>query len=109
MKNLNIGPFWVGQKVVAISSGAESGRIKDKVYIVLAVKRPLCGCWVIDVGLKMPKGKEYVYCPQHLTSIYGSTLWQGASNFAPLQQSKFPLMTFSEIKVKEQEQVLSDN
>lgn len=109
MENLNIGPFWVGQKVVAISSRAESGRIKDKIYTVLAVKRPSCGCWIIDVGLKMPKGKEFVYCPMHFTIINGSIMWQGANHFAPLQQSKFPLMTFSEIKVKEQEQVLIDN
>lgn len=111
MKHLNNLPlFYVGQKVVAIKDHSQWSFKKGDEFVVRGIKPKPCGCagWDINIGISNTRDYSTIYCS--LCGIKRS--WDGyycASCFAPIQQAKFPLITFEAIKVKEQEQILIDN
>ena len=104
----NIPPFYVGQKVVYVT-----GLIlpKNSIHVIRGMVRYCCGCWIVDIGLKVSE-PFYVHC--HLHGLLTKTprngiMYAASTSFRPIQEQKFPLLTFTQIKEKEREEVLSDN
>lgn len=110
---LNLPPFYIGQRVVYITG---KNMPKDSVHTVSAINQAWCGCWEIAINgesLKIKKSNKpmirCVGCEKRRVSegfVYDNWL---ASSFRPLQQTSFPLMTFSKIVEKEKEEVLINN
>jgi hypothetical protein len=105
MANLNsISPFYVGQKVVCIKGVDELKEGRE--YIVKKVFRAsCCSVWIVDVGISIPFPRLCANCWQW-TSPYEGYRY---SRFAPLQQTNFPLMSFSKIVEKEKTEILVNN
>jgi len=118
MNKLNLPSFYVGQRVVALrtikSDKGRIGIVKGQEYVIKALVPTFCKCadvWAVDIGYKLDNKLFELRCKMcGKTHVDKMKVWLfSSSNFAPLQQQKFPLMTFSEIKVKEQEEILIDN
>jgi len=105
MNNLNLPPFYVGQRVEYIGNGSKLK--KHSKHTVLDIWKEPCGCWGIDIGKSKDSGKmlrKCIYC----NVIYDNTFKAGfyARVFRPVQEAKPPLMTFTQIKEKEKEEIL---
>jgi len=98
----DIPPFYVGQKVVAIDSHSLGYWKKGDEFTVLSIKRGCCE-WEIDIGIRhlLP----FTRCGVCL-SVFPSDFMYRCSRFRPLQEATMPLMTFSNIKEKEKEEIL---
>lgn len=97
MENLNLPPFYVGQKVVSLVSkdGGYNSLNKGEVYTVLAIERGCEHCkWVIDIGKKQSRG--FTECRECGFVINGLVHWANAAFFAPIE-STFQSITFQEV------------
>jgi len=109
MSNINLAPFYVGQKVEYITG---HNMPKCSIHIVLDIWRENCGCWIIDVGASNKHGKifnsKFVYCNKCGGRFPNSTHKAGtyATSFRAIEEAKPPLMTFTQIKEKEKEEIL---
>ncbi len=107
--NNNLLPFYVGQKVVYITG---KNAPKDSVHTVLDIWKQPCGCIVIEIeantGDPILLGNRRYEC-RLCKGIYIANQQKrgwAATSFRPLQQLKFPLMTYSKVI---EEQLVSAN
>lgn len=92
-------PFYIGQEVVALDNGEQSGLVEGKTYVILGLLKP-CGHWMVDVGIKSPgKGMN---CPKCHTEFAMGTgiFWLFATRFAPIT-SQFQTISYSKVMEKE--------
>lgn len=110
MEKHNLPPFYIGQKVVALKN-MRQGIKKGDVFPVKNIAKWPCNCtsWVIDIGYFDDCEKCCCDCRTSIVKPIPGALIISANNFAPLQQQKFPLMTFKQVVKKEKEHVLIDN
>jgi len=102
MNKLNLPPFYVGQKVVAIKSHSQGIFKKGDVFKVKALMKPCC-YWVCDIGIENISDIMECNCGNE----YKSSVWAIACHvLAPIQEAKPPLMTFTQIKETEKEEIL---
>lgn len=110
MEKSNLPPFYIGQKVVYVGVHKE---LKDAVYTVLGVITYECGCHSVDIGLKNHSLYSIISCSCPLKNCVPKAerniRYFKHTSLRPIEQQKLPLMTFKEIRVKEQEHVLIDN
>lgn len=111
MENINLQPFYVGQKVVYITG---INMQKNSIHTVLECIKMNCKCnrWLIKIKTNsakqnLSKDVVYVECdvcrsyiPIEYFLKYENGLWQSKS-FRPLQQHSFPLITLSKIQEME--------
>lgn len=104
MKEINLPPFYVGQKVVALDSACEIR--KGNIYTIAeCFKCPDCGDWNVLL-LEFPTDdKSYDCCGNDLQC--GPYLGGPASKFAPIQEN-FQEISYSEV-VKEEKKLISVN
>ena len=105
---MNLPPFYIGQKVVYITGIAMP---KYSIHRVLGLCQFSCGCWCVDVGMPPVGNFSLIVCSEHPENnlpINGKE-WFWASSFRPTEEKPFPLMTFTQIKEKEQTEVLINN
>lgn len=111
--NLNLPPFYIGQKVVYVTG---RNMPKDSVHIVLDVKKGNCKCSDYEIKISVDSVEVYVsaktthiqcYDCHTVVSIgdHNSGYW-AASSFRPLQEQSYPLIKYS--KVLEEESVCSN-
>lgn len=102
--NLSLPPFYVGQKVVAITNHPTDAFSIGDEFTVTGVYSSCCG-FCITIGIESnPYGQYCIHCKRMVMKIeenlYDST------RFRPLESAPLPLMTFSQIKEKEKEEIL---
>jgi len=106
----NLPPFYVGQKVVALSNGLV--RRKGKVYTVTMLDKCKCG-HIIHLdnityepndmnGKPITKGEKYE-CNCGDIIVHDGFAKFYSDNFAPIQESPFPSLTYSKVVEKESE------
>lgn len=105
MEHINLPPFYIGQRVVAIETG-ELWKKGDE-FIVKGIKPGCCKTtsWKVDVGILLPPcGRPYKisceYCHVGYISYAGNIFWAEHNAFAPIQES---FQSISLEKVLEQE------
>lgn len=110
MNNINLPPFYVGQKVVAVINHSQGYFKKGDEFIIKNVVKNKCACGYcsVDVGIISKLRKTECFDCRVIFNNDGFCLFDPTA-FRPLQQSKFPLMTFTQIKQKEQTEILIDN
>lgn len=101
MENLNFAPFWVGQKVAYITVGGLLPYGKE--CVISEVHRLGCGCWAVrvleyDNGYNASGNYTCITCRKQYLVPNTEKRYFRHSSFRPLQQTKFPLMTFEKIK-----------
>lgn len=77
--------FYVGQKVVALRSHAESGLVKDTIYTISQTFKCSCGKEFVSWGVKYNAPKDICdvcRCDVQIHYEY----FGGAKNFAPLEE-----------------------
>jgi len=110
MSKLNLPPFYVGQKVVYITGISMP---KNSIHVVLGIWRAPCGCWVVDVS-ESPNYGQYktewyllcASCGNHFQVSKPERQGIFASSFRAIDEAKPPLMTFTQIKETEKEEIL---
>lgn len=109
MEKLNLPPFHIGQKVIYITGKYMP---KNSIHTVEEVIKDVCGCYIISVNTKTPKveyGVTHLYCgvckKQFPINKWKTNYWN-ASSFRAAEEINIPLMTFSEIKKKEKQEIL---
>jgi len=112
MNKLNLPPFYVGQKVVYVEGKSMP---KDSIHTVLDIWQEPCGCWIVDVKSSRLHGKVInaentfcLVCQKHFKTI-NTKSGIYATSFRPIQEAKPPLMTFTQIKETEKEEILTLN
>lgn len=114
MNKLNLPPFYVGQKVVYITG---INMPKNSIHTISEIVKKPCGCCIgirINNEPFIPTSGFFsnircVNCGNiYPRALDTGELWNPES-FRPLQQQKFPLMTFSKIVEKEKEEILINN
>lgn len=111
MENLkNLPPFYEGQQVVYLTG---INAPKNSIHTIREIIKMPCGCWFLDIN-KTIIGRveaEYVYCADHQSDAVKKTritsYWNSKS-FAPLQQSKFPLIEYREVIEKERQLITAN-
>ncbi len=101
MENISLPPFWVGQKVVAIKNHSQGVFKKGDEFIVKAVKINHCNCCKFVIHIGIPNAQRgFLYCKRCLATYTKNwnEWWFNPALFAPALQSKFPLMSFSQIQ-----------
>lgn len=97
-EKMNYAPFYVGQKVVAVDA-IEGSRIKNGQYYVIS------DCHYSPSGNPIANGQSFWY-----VGVMGfDNKWLRPGIFAPIEQKKFPLMTFKEINKVEKIEELINN
>lgn len=97
-QNLNLPPFYIGQKVVALATSqkiCDNQVIKDQVYTVEGCTQCTCGKWVVtlfELPNKFP-GEYKMCCIEKSPRNYAGG---GAKYFAPIE-STFAAITFKEV------------
>lgn len=106
MKEINLPPFYVGQKVIGVLPNRFNKPEKDKIYTVLDIRQGCCE-WEINVGISPhdPNFIECGVCKKHFQ--HNGTLWLRVSRFAPIQEN-FQEISYSEV-VKEEKRLISVN
>jgi len=107
MDNLNIPPFYVGQTAEYITGIAMP---KHSKHTVTEVYREPCGCWGIQINntfldegmFEIGELVECEECGKEYKNVRTYNFWSPYS-FRPIQEQTFPLITLSQIKVKETE------
>lgn len=95
---MNYAPFYIGQKVVAVDAVSGSVIKNGQHYIVSE-------CYYAPSGNPLANGASFWY-----VRVSAFPIWSlRPSIFAPIQQMKLPLMTFTQIKEKEKNEVLVEN
>jgi len=112
MNKLNLPPFYVGQKVVYITGKRMP---KDSVHVVTGIVKHNCGHFGIYINTKNfnwgPTTKFCLceFCGKLTPVSPGSIKTWSPLSFRPLQEAKPPLMTFTQIKETEKEEILTLN
>lgn len=116
MKNLNLPPFYAGQKVVCVNP--TDRLIKDKIYTVISCFIDCCGYWAVTLSgipdisesdLPILKGEICrCYKNDHIRISSGLRIFY-ASRFTPVQEQRLPLITLSKIQETEKEEILINN
>lgn len=112
MENLNLPPFYVGQKVVYITGISMP---KNSTHFVSKIVQVECGCWHMAInGLpfnKLPKGHTLtcLECKKGFpqteeNSFYG---WD-PNSFRPIQEQKYPLIKLTKV-IEKEKQLMSAN
>lgn len=92
MEKLNLPPFYVGQRIVAIVE--KKFLVKGKIYVVIGLHKYKCGCWVVEV--ERIDGYE-TYCGICSTeNDLKKGVWHDVEFFVPLEQT-FRSITFEEV------------
>lgn len=104
---LNIPPFYIGQKVVAIKDHTQGYFNKGDEFVVKGIEKTCC-VWVIIIGVRTGWNISICVCRKSINNPNDMGRFNVAS-FAPLQQQSYPLMTFSKIVEKEKEEILINN
>jgi len=112
MNKLNLPPFYVGQKVVYITG---INMPKDSIHTVTGIIKKSCGCYGLYINtLNLPwKDNLPIHrCAEcHSTAIKDHPIigdWCSKS-FRAIEEAKPPLMTFTQIKETEKEEILTLN
>lgn len=110
----NLPPFYVGQKVVCISTHPGGYCIKGQTYTIKALYPSGCGCsyWRVDIGGVNPLWETLrcTSCLKHsMPSPAPGVILVGSHRLRPIEQTNFPLMKFTEIKTREKEEILIPN
>lgn len=101
---LNLPPFYVGQKVVALRSVKTelNGIVKGTVYTVKELTQCTCGEWKVDVGLMVSKTGRCLCAT--CDSPYGVTgsrvIYVAAPLLAPVQEN-FQSISLEKVLEKE--------
>lgn len=108
MNKSNTPPFYVGEEVECVISGA-NGLVKGQNYIVTAVLRDSCGCYGVLVNNGMGGGimesGECTICNSKLINAYNTYL---PSNFRRLQRPKpMTFLKLADIQEQEKEEILT--
>ncbi len=91
---MNFAPFYIGQKVVAVDAMPNSMFKNGQIYTVNS-------CTFEESGNPIsPAGKKYWY-----VGVVGSHPHCRPGIFRPLEEIKFPSMTFEQIKKVEKEEM----
>lgn len=111
MSEINLPPFYIGQKVVCVKTSANKlgmSVIKGEVYVIKALIKCNCGLWKCDVGVRHSiQGNSYCgYCGYTFAQI-GGVGWCNCNLFAPIE-SQFQSISLSEILEKETELISSN-
>lgn len=108
---VNLPPFYVGQRVVYIT-GVHMP--KYSVHTVMDIRQHPCGCWIVNINdisiqsdIAIGETVRCLQCDKVFKNTHGSGFL--STSFRPLQEQKAPLMTFSEIKEVEKQEVLIMN
>lgn len=101
-QNLNLPPFYQGQKVVAlrtVKNGFGIGIIKDKEYIAHDCKRcATCAMWYVDLRLQTNVKSSTAICgicKNILKNINGP--WVEHTLLAPLNEAKMKAVSFEKV------------
>lgn len=99
---LNLPPFYVGQKVVALNTSLSWN--KGDVFTVLGLRKPCCH-WQVNIGVGVgPKGEwDSVSCEDcgYTEQLNGNTnVWANCRNFAPVQEN-FQSISLEKVLEKE--------
>lgn len=114
---MNLPPFYIGQKVVYITGKSMP---KNSIHTVTGIIQSSCGCWDISInGIPFDKQEKPSLSNSFVCSVCLKIINRGnpvdelkgwsVESFRPLQQTKFPLMTFYQIKEKETTEILINN
>lgn len=87
MREINLPPFYVGQKVVALTTDIFFRRaIKDRVYTVLGLQATCCG-WNIDIGAKVTQLKLQCGTCNKIIGDTNGIGWLHVKHFAPITEN----------------------
>jgi len=95
-QEINLPPFYVGQRVVALRPSENGFRVTGKIYTVLALNKCThCGLWTIDIG-----DNGELACLECRCGVIDfsqtCTEWHYADAFAPIE-STFQSIELSEV------------
>lgn len=100
MENLNLPPFWIGQRVVCIKAHSLAKLELNKEYKVRDIKKGFCShsSWRIDVGVTVPDcfGNSLLRCGRcdATIEVNDNVWWFGAPLFAPIEER---FISFAEV------------
>jgi hypothetical protein len=105
MSEINLPPFYVGQKVVAVKDTISLK--KGKEYVILDIKAAYCKCgWHVDIGLPLryPNSKTFKCGKCNAEGVlppdaFGKE-WINYHLFAPVQEN-FQSISFEKVIEKE--------
>lgn len=101
MENINLPPFYVGQRVVVLKTGIRLN--KYDVYVVLGIRKSTCKCQLWEVNVGVPARTGFMYCAvcgaEHIPNPTG-VIWFNHNLFAPIQEN-FQQITCKEVEAIE--------
>lgn len=97
----NLPPFYVGQKVVYVTGNCMP---KHSIHTIHNITQHVCGCWCVDIGLKL--NRQYTtyccHCGNKTKYLPSSDIdWFTSRAFRPLQSQSFPLISLSKVIEKQ--------
>ena len=108
MKELNLPPFYIGQRVIALTSDPKGGmRIKGKEYPILDIRECKCGRYTVDIGERGVYAVVICSSCRHETPRPTVTEWHNAASFAPIQEN-FQHITLEKV-LEEETKLISVN
>lgn len=109
MENLNLPPFYVGQKVVCVDPRPDFGLFKDKIYTIAEVIRCKCGATNVAWGATNPLiTHSSCYSCGNIVTQESKYYFCRSSRFAPVQEQKFPLIKLTKV-IEKEKQLMSAN
>lgn len=99
---LNIAPFFAGQKVVAVAAQPTSAFKNGQEYTVSAMEYRYG-------NPHHPVGRITKYWYVGIVGFADGKAYYAPYIFAPVKQKEYPAMTFTEILEKETEEILFNN
>lgn len=101
MKEINLPPFYVGQKVVAVNNSALWK--KGQEFTIKSITKSCC-YWEVDINLSAPNGISFFRCyicnRKHGLKP-GDPIYPDAYCFAPLEE-KFEVISYKKVIKREQ-------
>lgn len=109
MKEINLPPFYVGQKVVAIKDHSQCRFKKGDPFIITAIyQAPCCGIWLVEIGiLAVHNYWRCVPCNTGGQKYRSPQAVFNSASFAPIFEN-FQEISYSEV-VKEEKRLVSAN
>lgn len=99
MKEINLPPFYAGQKVVGIEPNNYNRPENGRIYTVLQIRKGCCN-WEVDIG-ETPKHPYLINCVVCLKNKpHGGIMWFSSFRFAPIHEN-FQSVSFEKIIEKE--------
>jgi hypothetical protein len=99
MDNLNLSPFYVGQKVIATKDHSNKRYLKGQIFTVHDIMKKSCGCsgYVIRIGNIVGNGfgTDCITCGKSISD--SGALWFNSKSFAPIQEQEFKQTTYSKV------------